>query len=454
MKKPQSPLLQKADILHSVTLPSLILLFICLTPQLQAQEIILTLGQTKAIKFAGNKVWIQDRKIVSAQASGHSLVLQGLTEGETLLRLDSSVRRVQVLHPLQIELFEQFQRYVSRLPGLKLKMRNGHVIVEGTLYRYKDWKALAGLVRKSPKSYRFEARMSEDIQSQVDRAMNQMFEKNGLRPQKFVFADAVELRLPNKHPDLERIRTLLMPFGILVSTDSTQIQSEPTIKTRITVAEIQRGQMMSWGLAWPGAMTAQVFPKLSASADPLEAQLNALETRGHGRVLASPNLICQSGQEAEFLAGGEFPIKFVNYKQKEVIWKKYGILLKVKPRADSSGRMNLKIETEVSSITEIVDGIPSLATNRVSSTFDLKETKTIVLSGLLKEQTTTGQSGLPWLQRIPILGSLFSSKDYIEKRTELLIFVRPEILQETPPEDARLDNGHLVESEGLWNSSN
>jgi pilus assembly protein CpaC len=208
------------------------------------------------------------------------------------------------------------------------------------------------------------------------------------------------------------------------------------------------------GLAWPSSVTAQVFPTLGVSADPLEAQLNALETRGHGRVLASPNLICQSGQEAEFLAGGEFPIKFVNYKQKEVIWKKYGILLKVKPKADSSGRMNLKIETEVSSITEIVDGIPSLATNRVSTTFDLKETKTIVLSGLLKDQNTTSQSGLPWLQRIPILGSLFSSEDYIQKRTELLIFVRPEILQETQPEDPRLDTGHLVESEALWKSSN
>ncbi|MBK7960123.1 MAG: hypothetical protein IPK04_02190 [Bdellovibrionales bacterium] len=126
----------------------------------------------------------------------------------------------------------------------------------------------------------------------------------------------------------------------------------------------------------------------------------------------------------------------------------------MKPKADSSGRMNLKIETEVSSITEIVDGIPSLATNRVSTTFDLKETKTIVLSGLLKDQNTTSQSGLPWLQRIPILGSLFSSEDYIQKRTELLIFVRPEILQETQPEDPRLDTGHLVESEALWKSSN
>jgi pilus assembly protein CpaC len=424
------------------------------TQNLFAQEIVLTLGQTKSIKFSGRNVWIQDRKIVSAQASGHALLLRGLVEGETILRLDSRVRRIQVLHPLQIELFEQFQNYVTRLPGLKVKMRNGQVVIDGNLYRFKDWNTLANSVRKDPKSYRFEARISDDIQTQVDRSMNQIFEKQGLRPQKFIFASSVELRLPLKHPDLVRIRASMMPFGILVSTDSTQIQSEPTIKTRITVAEIQRGQMMSWGLAWPSSVTAQVFPTLGVSADPLEAQLNALETRGHGRVLASPNLICQSGQEAEFLAGGEFPIKFVNYKQKEVIWKKYGILLKVKPKADSSGRMNLKIETEVSSITEIVDGIPSLATNRVSTTFDLKETKTIVLSGLLKDQNTTSQSGLPWLQRIPILGSLFSSEDYIQKRTELLIFVRPEILQETQPEDPRLDTGHLVESEALWKSSN
>ena len=147
------------------------------------------------------------------------------------------------------------------------------------------------------------------------------------------------------------------------------------------------------------------------------------------------------------MAGGEFPVKFVNYKVKEVIWKKYGIFLKVKPVADSSGRMTIKIETEVSSINQIIDGIPSLLTHRVSSTFDMNESRTIILSGLLKEQSHETSSGLPFLGQLPILGPLFSSQKFLNERTELLVFVKPEILENSKyllpiTEQKHLSNGN------------
>lgn len=434
---------------------SFVLIFSC--QPLKAEDLVLSLGQSKAVPFRGKNVWIQDRKIVSAQAQGGSLLLKGLSEGETLLQLDSLLKRIQVIHPQKLQLFEQFKKYTQRIPGLYLRMIEGQVVVDGHLYRSRDWRTLADMVKANPKVYQFRAKMSEENQNQLERHLNSILEKSGLRPQKFVLGDSLELRLPAKHPDLERMKSLLLPYGVIVTLDSTQIQSEPTIKTQITVVEIQKGKMMSWGVAWPNSMSAQVLPKLGSSSDPLDAQLNALETRGQGRVLASPNLICQSGGEAEFLAGGEFPIKFVNFKQSEVTWKKYGILLRVKPRADSSGRLSLKIETEVSNITEIVDGIPSLATNRVSTTFDLNGAKTIMLSGLLKEQSTNALTGLPWLSRIPVLGSLFSSRDYLEKRTELVIFVRPEIIRaegEPSQEQAAKHlqgQGSLKKRDQTWN---
>ena len=62
-----------------------------------------------------------------------------------------------------------------------------------------------------------------------------------------------------------------------------------------------------------------------------------LESHGIGHVLASPNLICRSGKEAEFLAGGEIPLKIINIKMQDVVWKKYGILLKIQPQGGFSG---------------------------------------------------------------------------------------------------------------------
>jgi pilus assembly protein CpaC len=122
----------------------------------------------------------------------------------------------------------------------------------------------------------------------------------------------------------------------------------------------------------------------------------------------------------------------MNYKAQDVVWKRYGILLRVKPRADAAGRLSISLETEVSTLDKsmAVDGIPAILTNRVSSHFDLTKPQTIALSGLLKNEDGNSTEGVPLLSRLPIIGALFSSKDFRENRSELIIFVRPSILKE------------------------
>jgi pilus assembly protein CpaC len=112
------------------------------------------------------------------------------------------------------------------------------------------------------------------------------------------------------------------------------------------------------------------------------------------------------------------------------VWKKYGIMLNVKPKADFSGKMSISIETEVSSIdmSHAVDQVPALYTNKIQSHFELNGPRTIALSGLIKSDQGENSSGLPGLSRIPILGSLFSSKEFQDNRTELVVFVKPEVI--------------------------
>lgn len=85
-----------------------------------------------------------------------------------------------------------------------------------------------------------------------------------------------------------------------------------------------------------------------------------------------------------------------------------------------------------------IDGIPGLLSNRIESHFDLKKSRTIALSGLLKNEWFHNSAGLPWLSQIPILGYLFSSKEYKNNETELVIFVTPEVIQPEALDDVDL----------------
>ena len=138
------------------------------------------------------------------------------------------------------------------------------------------------------------------------------------------------------------------------------------------------------------------------------------------------------------MAGGEFPIKLTSFGSSGVTWKNYGVLLKVKPLADSTGRMSIEIETEVSALDDAnkVDGIPGLLTNRMKTHFDLSTSRTIALSGLIKNDLSRQTSGLPGLSSIPILGSLFSSTDFKDNQSELVIFVTPAVSR---PDDEDLE---------------
>ena len=113
-----------------------------------------------------------------------------------------------------------------------------------------------------------------------------------------------------------------------------------------------------------------------------------------------------------------------------MIWKTYGIQLKVLPTVDIHGKLSMQLTTEVSTIDESqkVDGLPGFLTNRIQNQFHLKQTEAIVISGLIREDSGKSKEGLPFLQHIPILGALFSSEEYKNQKTELVVIVKPKII--------------------------
>jgi len=193
----------------------------------------------------------------------------------------------------------------------------------------------------------------------------------------------------------------------------------------------------------------------SAGNARLTSALRALERDGLIRTLAEPNLTAVSGETANFLAGGEFPIPVVDSQgQLSVTFKQFGVGLAFTPVVMSEGRISLKIESEVSELT--TDGavvlssisIPALKTRRARSTVELPSGGSLALAGLISDSTRQNIDGFPTLKDLPMIGTLFRSRDFIKQETELVVIVTPYMVRPTSRQKlGRPDDGLAAASD-------
>jgi pilus assembly protein CpaC len=222
---------------------------------------------------------------------------------------------------------------------------------------------------------------------------------------------------------------------------------------------VQNGTISDTGV-FGGSTSNQTIPNplggLPIPRFNIAASLRAMEQSGVLRTLAEPNLTAISGEPAKFLAGGEFPIPVGTTCDPpgssnctiQVQFKEFGVALDFTPVVLSEGRISLKVATEVSelstegAIRQANIAIPALRVRRASSTVELPSGGSLVLGGLLQDQTRQSINGVPGLQSLPILGALFRSRDYQSGQTELMIMVTPYAVRPTSARKiARPDDG-------------
>jgi len=169
--------------------------------------------------------------------------------------------------------------------------------------------------------------------------------------------------------------------------------------------------------------------------------IHALEEQGVARRLAEPNLITMSGEKASFLAGGELPIPVAQANNVTTIeYKKFGVGLTFTPTVLAGGLINLRVEPEVSQVDEASGSfrtgsiiIPRISVSRASTVVELKTGQSFAIAGLLQNTSSTTTEQLPWLGDVPILGTLFRSRSFQQKETELAIIVTPHLVQPAKP---------------------
>jgi pilus assembly protein CpaC len=169
----------------------------------------------------------------------------------------------------------------------------------------------------------------------------------------------------------------------------------------------------------------------------LGMMVKALQNRGLFQSLAEPNLVAESGKEASFLAGGEFPIPIVQgggaTMSVSVQFKEFGVRLNFTPTVNGD-RVHLKVKPEVSTLdfnnAVVLNGfrIPALTTRRTETELELGNGQTFAISGLMNNQVLSSMQKVPGIGDIPILGLLFRSKAAQKSQTELVVMITPEIL--------------------------
>lgn len=412
-------------------LPGIAFLFIlplAASPVLAAQEIWLKTGEVRFLAAPPSAtVRVGKRGVVRALDSDDGIRLIALKPGQTTVAVDGATYQVRVSFSAQREFEHEMRAAVGRMMGLRLYTDGPRIEVRGTLLRFSDWVRLRNIAENYDGDYAFLAKVLPDVAERALTELQTATRAQGVAVQRFLVNPRFTARISRSVARTEAEK-LFAPWGIGVEVSESQLEQRPTVRTRVILAEVAKNFATEYGLSWPSEYRANLLPGF-ATPDALEIRLKALEAKGQAQILASPILICRSGASAEFHAGGEFPVRLTSRHGSEVAWKPHGVILNVKPRADQFGAISLEVETEVSlvDLAGAVDGVPALKRNRVKSHFDLPGKRTVALSGLLRQELGNSREGLPWLSRIPVLGSLFSSEKFLSQQTELVVFVTPEI---------------------------
>jgi pilus assembly protein CpaC len=272
--------------------------------------------------------------------------------------------------------------------------------------------------------------------------------------------------------------------------NSIIVRGRDQVMLKVTVAEVARSIIKQLGIDLSANLTygttvvnfnninpftvnnAPLVPGNALSttfggAPTVQATLRAMESAGVVRTLAEPNLTAISGESATFISGGEFPIPTgvtcqtttagaIGQCVQTVSFKKFGISLNFTPVVLTEGRISLRVMTEVSEISNenSLNGgsggttIPSIKTRRAETTLEIPSGGSMAMAGLIQDQTKQAINGLPGLSQLPVLGTLFRSRDYINNQTELMVLVTPYVVRAVAQKDlSRPDDGFASASD-------
>lgn len=237
------------------------------------------------------------------------------------------------------------------------------------------------------------------------------------------------------------------------------------VAVRVKVLEVETGNDGNLGIDWSDSISfAEAAPNapfkfgLPTRTSTLNARIDTLINDRKARLLAEPTLVLLNGKEAEFLSGGELPMVVTDRDRINVQWREYGINLKLTALIEGSETIQMHLTPEVSDIdransltiaNQLQGGsfvVPAFKTRRADTTLRVQNNQTIVIAGLLRNDRSEVIQKFPLLGDIPILGWLFRTINFQERRSELVFVVTPTIVRD-PAVKPEIDYGKEADVE-------
>jgi pilus assembly protein CpaC len=374
--------------------------------------IVIGLGKSKLVELpsAYSDVMIADPKIADIlPLNNHSVYVVGKAMGATALTVYGAGKRViyssDVLVSADLESFKaRLHEVLPRESNVSVSTANQSILLSGTV--------------SSPVALQQVVTLADTYNP--GKVVN-MMSVQGIQ----------QVMLSVRFVEMER--TTAKDLRLNVSQDRTRGNPAVTVTAGDTLINtLQASTRDTFGLAslaW------------SVGGGDLTFLFDALETKGLIKTLAEPNLVAMSGDTANFLAGGEFPIPVSQSSAGgsalpviTIEFKQFGISLAFTPTLLQDGLINMVVNPEVSSIdptTSVQLGdivVPGIKVRRAHTTVELRDGESFTVAGLLSDEYQNNIRQLPWLGDLPIIGSLFRSTGYQQDQTELVIVVTPHLV--------------------------
>ncbi len=418
----------------------------------------LTLGQQVVLDVPAplEQVAIGDPKVVDVKliSEGRQILITAVGRGTTdVLTWDmygkQSSTVVQVILKDVRLIRNEVQGILGDIEGVEVRVVGERVVIDGEVYTRRDFDRIKTVADIYPNEVTMLARMSSSVTRLIASEINRSLIKNGYADVRAegigskIFLEGTVL----KQDDLATIDTLSGAyFDTCVNLVRVGGVAEDLVLIDIHFVELGRDILKKVGVSWDDSARFEVssiqytIDLVQSGADTGRIQLEAgrnfganldlLDSKSIARVLANPRLVCKSGEEAEFVAGGEIPIVLILADRAVVEYKRYGIILKVSPLAHRDGRVSASVAAENSALdfSVQVNDYPGLTTRAVNTYVTLDKDKVLVLSGLVDQVDAKGVDKVPVIGSFPVLGELFKSRDFTNQNSELVIFLTANLM--------------------------
>jgi pilus assembly protein CpaC len=405
------------------------------------QQIVLSREQFEQVSIA-------NPQIAQAQMtpSQKQILITTLNPGNTDLILWDR-KGIKMIYPLRViggslqDHVKEIETLLLAFEGIRARRIGAQIILEGFALRPNDLKKINQIASLYPNTSNL-VELAEEVRPILAEEMNRKLKDLGFdNISAQIIGRDIYLR-GDALDEVQKQHALQLAFEYYPDIkDMIQIanHSQPSIELQLSLIEINRSQLKALGIRWQEALLAVGEMELSTngssfglSSNPTAA-IDLIQKKGWGRILTQPKLLCRSGEKAEFHAGGEIPIRLISERTADIIFKPYGILLKMSPVVTQEQNISLKIDTEISTVDggNSVEGIPAFLTRKLTTSTTLPSGESLILAGLMDHNDLKAVSKIPLLGHIPLLGELFKSRSFRNGVSELLIFIEPKIIN--PP---------------------